>query len=219
MSYSIERGKRVLTFKTDDQRFNCNVFGENLLFVVACSDNNVYPRTYDWNVVATDHFSEWAKEIQLPVRIWEAACGTDGGSIKPYDRNISGIGYIKTWKQAVKERFPVLTPEGKPLWHPTVSIWAGIDDKQQEAINRQGVELFSPRWKHLRQPLYDAFKRLFPGPLRVSNTTCRVYDAGRFLDAVFLFQNREDLPFKLYLVDREDCRFLRQGAQPELLAA
>ena len=138
MSYSIEKGKRVLTFKTDDARFNCNVFGEILLFVVACSDNNVYPRTYDWNVVATDHFSDWGKEIQLPARIWEAACGADGGSVKPYDRNISGIGYIKTWKQAVKERLPVFTPEGKTLWHPTVSIWAGTDDKQQEKSRFHG---------------------------------------------------------------------------------
>jgi len=63
----------------------------------------------------------------------------------------------------VKERFPVLTREGKLLWHPTVSIWAGIDNKEQEVVNEKGIELFSPEWKHLRQPLYDPFKRLYPG--------------------------------------------------------
>jgi hypothetical protein len=30
--------------------------------------------------------------------------------------------------------------------------------------------LFSQKWPHLRQPLYEAFKRMFPDPLRGSNS-------------------------------------------------
>lgn len=219
MSYSIERGKRVLTFKTDDPRFNCNVFGETLLFVAACSDNNVYPRTYDWNIIATGNFSSWADEIQLPVALWEAAHAADAGGIKPYDREVSGVGYIKSWKQRVKLRVPVLSPEGKLRWFPTVSIWAGVMENtcKPEEINSNGAALFSPKYSHLRQKLYGAFKRLFPNPLTGSNVTRPIYDLEAFLDGVFLYIHRRELPFNLYITDREDSRFMRSGEQREFL--
>src|ERR1051326_3460731 len=219
MSYTIERGKRVLTFKTEDERFSCNISGEILLFVVACSDNNVYPRTYDWNFVGHGLFSDWANEIQLPAKLWEAAYSADGGGIKPYDRDISGIGYIKTWKQAVKQRFPAIAPDGRLLWHPTVSLWAGVcdDTHKPNEINSKGAALFSPKYSHLRQKLYDSFKRLFPKPLDRSNTIRAVYSLESFHDAVFLYIHRRELPFNLYLTDREDCHFLRSGEQQEFL--
>jgi hypothetical protein len=154
----------------------------------------------------------------LPVALWKAACGADGGSIKPYDRDITGIGYIKSWKQAVKQRVSLLSPDRKLRWHPSVSIWAGVGDgsHKPDEIQKKGAALFSPRYSHLRQKLYDAFKRLIPEQLDRSNTIRPIYTFASFLDAAFLYMNRRELPFNLYIFDQEDSRFLRSASQEQL---
>ena len=102
MSYTIERGSRVLSLKTADPRFSPGIYEETLIFLHATADNNVHPRTYDWNVLATGQFSGWGGEIQVPSKIWELGEAADGGSIQPYGKFVSGLSYVKSWKQAVK---------------------------------------------------------------------------------------------------------------------
>jgi len=53
---------------------------------------------------------------------------------------------------------------------------------------------------------------------RWSNSS-RVYDAAGFLDAVFLYRNRVELPFKLYLTDHEDLPLSPAGQGAEALLA
>jgi len=208
MSYTIERGKRVLELTTDDKRFQ-PFLGTTLVYVMAASSNNVSPRHYDWEACAIAHHSEWGKEIQVPQKIWQMGYWADGGSIKPWDRQVTGLNYVKAWKQAVKERRPI---DG---WTPRVSIWVNPD--HAKAINDTGKEAFAHESvaKDTQAELYDAFKRLFPEPFVISdkrwaaNLWACVTNHEQLLDAVFLYDRKEYLPFGLHLVDREGCSFLK----------
>jgi hypothetical protein len=226
MSYRIEHYKRVVTFNAkDDERFP-NYLGDVVLFITSGSDNNVSPKDYDWEVEAIGHFSEWGGEIQLPEHFWSAARCADGGMIKPWGRDVSGISYIKSWKQAVKERFPVRGADGFLLWHPRVSVWhwqsnSGYGETMLDAevINQKGAAVFSPKYEHLRAPLFAAFKRLFPDQLDGSHSSTTATTLAQFKDALYLRLNRSHLPVSLHLTDSAYCPFLTKGAQKELLIA
>lgn len=207
MSYSIEHGKRVLILKTDDRRFDQYGGRGTAFYVHATADNNVTPRRYDWSAVAHDDHREWAGEVQMPALIWEMGAAADGGSIKPWGKDVSGIGYLQGWKKAAKAAQPI---DG---WRPTVSIWLAYGGQEgqdlADRLNRAGPEAFSS-YDHLRQPVYDALKRLFPRPFEGGNTRKRVETEAELLDALFLFKRRHDLPFSLYLVDDEKSAFFAQ---------
>jgi len=77
----------------------------------------------------------------LPVKLWEGACAADAGSVKPYDRDIFGISYIKTWKQAAKQRFPVIAPDESEFRKMSVHL----DDSVRYSLgNRKGVLSIRP---------------------------------------------------------------------------
>lgn len=217
MSYTIERGKRVLELVTDDQRFNpCH--GNTLVFAMAASCNNVSPRHYDWNVFATGHHRDWEGNILVPDEVWDLGRAADGGCIKPYGKDVSGLGYVKAWKAAVSKRISIVG------WTPRVSIWVGggFGDEskvQAQAINEQGAVLFGGDTKYLKDtysvPLYEAFKRLFTRPLRGTGSEQEYVNTHeQLLDAVFLYQHRKQLPFSFYLTDSENAAFFQRQTAP-----
>jgi hypothetical protein len=220
MSYTIERGKRVLALKTEDKRFDpCH--GELILFVHASACNNVSPRTYDWNAIAHDHASEWGGNVIVPSTIWQCGADADGGSIKPWGKDVSGLAYVKAWKQAVKERRSI---DG---WMPKASIWVGDNyfandeaDARADDVNAKGAALFGGKYPALYgQPLFEAFKRLFPGTLKPGLETAYVHTREELLDAVYLFIHRKKLPVSFYLGDHEDSAFLKADRSTGVLAS
>lgn len=222
MSHRIEHYKRVITFPPPkgDDRFP-SYMGEIALFISSGSDNNVSPRDYDWEIEEITGISVWGGEIQLPMSCWSGGHAADGGMIKPWGKDVSGLNYVRAWKKAAAERFSCVSPDGKLLWFPRISIWhfrSGIDGTTREAkeVNDLGVEAFSPRYKHLRQPLYDAFKQLFPNTLQRSNTQSSVSNLAEFHDAVYLRWHREHLPVSFHLTHRADCAFLQNGPNRQL---
>jgi hypothetical protein len=217
MSYTIEKAKRVVVINAkDDSRFS--PFNQLLVFAAASADNNVYPREYDWHVVAVDHFSDWGGEIQLPCRLWECAHAADGGGIKPHGRETTGIAYIKAWKQAVKDRYPALDAKGNACWHPTYTLWGAIPETPEDLQRINDPDAFSPRYKHLREPLYRAFCNLFPNRIESNHAYGIAYRTSDLFDALFLYQNREHMPFNFYLGDRENSPFFSNPTGQQELA-
>jgi hypothetical protein len=220
MSYAIEKGKRVVVIPTNgDKRFSLS--SQLLVFTAASCDNNVFPKEYDWHILAVDTFSDWGGEIQLPAHLWEYAHCADGGGIKPHGRETTGIAYIQSWKKAVRDRFSAFNTRGETVWHPRYALWGAIPENVQDLQRINDPDAFSPRYKHLREPLYQAFRNLFPDRIERNNVWGIVYHTPNLLDALFLYQHREHLPFNFYLSDDENCRFLRNGesVQPELAVA
>lgn len=209
MSYDIERGKRVLTIPKDsDKRFNCwdhNVY----LWCSACS--NVHPQRFAWSVVAVGSSSEWGGEIMLPLKMWEMAHYADGGGIKPNNRDVSGVAYIKAWKEAAKQAKSVFDADGQPLWRPQVNLFLGLNNYPEiDAMADQGIEAFKPAYN--RAEIFETFKRLFPEKLRGSWESSYVVTRENLLDAVFLWQHREYLPFACSLENSEREEILRSAA-------
>ncbi len=201
MSYTIERGKRVLSLKTDDKRFSPTM-GDALFFVASSSCNNVSPRHYDWSVLATGHHRDWQGNVLVPSAIWRAGEAADGGEIKPWGKETSGLSYVKAWKDAVKHATPV---DG---WTPRVSVWFNDHDP---ATVHASAELFGGKYarfdKSYGEAMYAAFKRLFPTATRSGNQSEYADTPEKLLDALYLFMHRAELPFSIYLTDTEHSAF------------
>ncbi len=224
MGYSIERGKRVVSIPTDDKRFS-SYLGDFCLYLTAAASNNVHPRTYAWEAIASANHSVWAGEVQLPSRIWSMASAADGGSIKPWGKDTSGVSYVKAWKRAAAERRPAIGADGGLLWAPAVYTYISRDAALAK-VSREGPAAFcigeeGDHWNRVRAELFAAAGRVgllenvdLPG----IDYSRRPTDVATLLDAVHLWVNREYLPFGLYLSDREDSTFLADpSATPALL--
>lgn len=214
MSYEIEHGKRVLSLKTQDKRLR-GVYDETLVYVVAWASNNVHPRHFDWHVIAIDSFSQWNGEFMLPTKIWELGEAADGGSIKPWDKNVTGIGYVRSWKRAVAERTPI---DG---WTPHVTAYVhGYGEVAKQSLQKirdGGVGCFGDgntcddwRWE-----AFDAYRRLFPSGLKHDSTTVDVSTEAQLLDAMYLYKSKSLLPFAFYIEDREHSAFMKREAKPK----
>ena len=216
MGYTIEKAKRVISVNVKDKRFDG--IGETCLYVSACACNNVTPRTFDWDVHAWTHFSVWNGEIILPNIIWNYAYDADGGGIKSHGRDVAGVDYIKSWKRAAKERYPMFDESGAPLWTPRVSLWCGgygdEAKKLAEEIEAAGDQAFGKKYPHMRNDLYAAFKRLHPSPVRGGNRSIYPADKESLLDAIYLWMHRDNLPVAFHLVDDEKCHFLLHPWMP-----
>lgn len=196
MSYDIEHGKRVLVIPENaDERFNC---WDHWVFAACTACNNVTPRTFTWHVVAVGAGSHWNGEAMLPGRIWEMGASADGGSIKPWDKDVTGLSYLKSWKNAVKEAKPILDGEN-PLWKPKVTLYTNYRELKVNEIATT-PEMFKG---YNKAKIHEAFMRLFPKP--ISHTWEEAYVATKadLLDAIYLWQNRENLPYSLYLESDE----------------
>lgn len=199
MSYTIERHKRVLELKTDDKRF-APYLGNTILFVSSSSCNNVSPRHYNWSVMALDHCRDWDGNILVPDTIWRCGAAADGGGIKPWGKETSGLAYVKSWKLAVKNRTPI---DG---WKPHVTIWCGTYGQEAQELAKKVND--SDVWTgHNGPELHGAFKRLFPGNVSASSNSAYVQNHAQLLDAVYLYVNRKSLPFDFFLSDSEHSAF------------
>jgi hypothetical protein len=210
MSYEIERHKRVLSLRTDDKRFS-PYLGETLIYLTASACNNVTPRTFEWDVIAVDHSSEWNGETMLPKKIWEMGYWADGGGIKPNDRNVAGLTYVKQWKDAVAGRYSVLDSANRPLWYPRVSIWVGeydTGDKDAADIEARGVAAFAKQYEHNAQETHDTFRRLHPEPVKGGSRSIHIAEPAQFFDALHLYTLKYNLPFSYYLTSSASTRFL-----------
>jgi hypothetical protein len=203
MSYSIEHGKRVLTITDPEhKRFGRYVdSGELLLFLMSSASNNVSPRRYDWRVFASDDFSDWGGEIQMPTRVWELGAAADGGGIQPYNKCVSGLSYLKAWKLAAAKRAPMIGPDDSVLWAPDVAMNVGYAyddasrkhwDERAAEFNAKGAAEFG---KHDAEQLHAAFKRLFPDPIERGYNPTFLRTAAAVRDAVYLWINRSAIPF------------------------
>ena len=201
MSYEIERGKRVLSLKTADKRLADR--GEILLFAHACASNNVSPRTYDWSVCAIDTFRVWSGNIMLPLSIWNAGYAADGGSIKPWGKGVSGLTYVKAWKDAVVKRRPV---DG---WKPLVSLY--LSQEQVDQLNRcetAGPGIFAAYMNDDEAPIrHAAFKRLFSGVLHRGSVETYADTPEALLDAIYLRHGNKQF-WAPYLSDHEGSPFM-----------
>lgn len=212
MSYEIEKGKRVLVLnleKTDYAGdYFKNSYGEWAVYLWAHDSNNVSPRRFEWRVVAVDQLTKWAGEIQLPTRIWEMGHAADGGTIQPYQRVCSGLNYVKAWKTAAKNRYPIFGEDGGMKWLPTIQLYTGGGSRAEE-INTRGAAVFAEKRGYDADQLYAATKRLFPDPLRREYQSTVASDANRLADALYLYHNREELPFSISIESEPETYFLK----------
>ena len=93
-----------------------------------------------------------------------------------------------------------------------MSIWCGglNDDSKVVAaqIEKDGAEAFGKKYKHMRADLYAAWKRIHPKPLSSGQTSIYPDGTDRLLDAIYLWMNRDNIPFSMYLTADEKCDFL-----------
>lgn len=208
MSYNIEAEKAVfaLTPPAEDKRFP-SYDGQLALYATSSCCNNVYPQIPHWDAIALDSFRVWNYTAMLPMVIWEMAHHADGGSIKPGNRNVTGTAYIKQWKDAVGAPRGL---DGFPL--RCLSLW---EEQPERVRGRAPMTLAqvaempadSPLWgqypKLYGAKLHAALHSLLEGiPMTGMRTNLRLSFAvgsPRFWDALFLFRNREGLPFSVNL--------------------
>lgn len=204
MSYQIERGKRVLIIPVGaDERYK---IWDTHLYLQSASDNNISPRIYEWNLIATDIGSTWGSEIMLPMRCWEMAHYADGGGIKPWDKDTTGINYIKAWKTAAAKAKPIFDGDAL-LWFPKIGIWIGNDNRGLcDKLRVEGVNLFKG---YEKEKAFEAYQRLFPDGLDGAWISQRVRTKAEILDAVYLWRNREKLPFPFSIESDENDPFLK----------
>ena len=209
MSYEIERGKRVLEIPNGlDPRFK-GYDGGTHLYLMSHDSNNVSPRRFDWRLIAVQSRSVWNGEIMLPHRIWEMGYDADGGSIKPWNKEVTGLNYVKAWKTTAAK--PLVMFEGdKLLWDQArVSIWTGmnVNDGFLDRLKVEGIAMFKEC--HNRKEIYEAYKRLFPEDLDRTWEGCILDTPAQMFDALYLWRNRENLPFSYGIKADENDPFLR----------
>ena len=225
MSHTIENGKRVIAVKTTgDDRWPAYIDEVNL-YAMSGACNNVSPRNFQWEVVAIDSSpSVWNGEVMVPQKIWSLGYAADGGSIKPYGKDVSGIGYVRAWKKATKERVPALY-EDALLWKPQIVLWLGPKSAQNIATN--GAAAFYPKdeepnekyWQEQAEKYHAAFTRLFkdfrPAQTDYGQRTSTVaYTREALLDAVYLYSHADRLPFSIHLIETDDSLSYLRRAKP-----
>lgn len=199
MSYTIVRKRRVIILDaTGHEAFR--VFPHIAIFMQQSSCNNVSPRTYEWTAIGRTCDSDkapnsWGGEIELPQRIWDAACAADMGSVKPYDRDISGVEYIRSWKKAAQT--PLRVDLANLRWFPELSIYA-FDKCDATRFHDDGLEAIN------RLP----FKRGWCEGQR----TCTATNREQLLEVLAVWTNMRN-PGDCYLQDAEDDPFL--NSEPE----
>jgi hypothetical protein len=220
VSYTIEIAKRIVRVRLPDPRIGYT--GSAVyLFLSASACNNVTPRRYEWSAIAhevrADGLGEWNGEFQLPARIWSRAHAADGGEIKPGGRDVSGVAYVKQWKNESKRIIDYIDGAGRVSWWPNLTIgiyggtWKG-GQTSADVVNSGGAAALCERADAYfveRAELYHAaLKRLFPNPLRGGQQGITADTIDRMADALFLYVNRESLPFHVWLGDSERSIFL-----------
>lgn len=221
MSYGIVKGRRVVVIPDPDNRLGAHYQAERLLFVWQAASNNVSPRTFDWNPIAFDYFSDWGGEVQLPSKLWQMGSEVDGGMLQPHNRAGKGVAWIATWKRAVRDRRPAVDAAGELLWRPRICPYFGTKEKAA-ALNQFGVGAFDTKghesWAERDEKLYAAFLRLWPEPVtgEYFDDKRRVETPADLVDACLLYQWSERLPFGLTFADDADSAFFREQ-QPMLV--
>ncbi len=200
MSYEIEKAKGVFTVRIpEEQKERFLSYGHESLevFAIQSASNNVVPRRFYWNAVATDSVSIWGGRPMLPSTIWALAKDADGGGVKPQGRNCSGTAYIKQWQEAVKNR---------RAWDGSlreISVWEA-GGKKLPLSDLFSLAPDAPQWCDFasRRPcVHAAFHALFRNHIG-PRTNLRQFispNTSLFFDAVFLFHVRRDLPFSVNL--------------------
>lgn len=208
MSYEIEHGKRVLRIpkRESDERFKN---WDTLLFMSCMASNNVHPRTFTWHPVAYDTVSDpsgthtWAGQVMLPLKVWEMGYHADGGSIKPWDRNQSGLNYLKAWKDLAAA--PVNVFDGEELlFQPMLTVYSG--EEIVRANLNAGVQHFKG---YQKEKIHEAFKRLFPDDVTSGWENTCVLTADDLYDTVFLWMNRENFPATFFIECPEHNEFMK----------
>lgn len=174
MSHEIVKHKFLATYTDLTPRRNWRTLESTLLYIVFWSSNNVSPRTYDGQVLATDYShsdpnaSRWNGNIMLPKTLWECAHSADGGMIKTYPgKDITGTAWIKSWKETAERPIPLAREDGTLLVIPRCSIYLPKDtynlEKRPEFPSHLADEL-NAAWDALVVPLLSgpAYYRLDP---------------------------------------------------------
>jgi hypothetical protein len=210
MSHEIVKHRFVASFTEPENHPGFNSPYTYTLFITFQSSNNVSPRTYDGEMIASDGaFGSdeprlWNGEVMLPSRLWEWAYSADGGMVKSYPgRDITGIGWIRAWKELARRPLPLALEDGRLAVCPTLSIWLPKDEAG--AVINDGHQLFTGHhakddlvaWQSLVAPQLasSSSRGYYPQNLRISvTTTAELAHAMRLIGRT----KRED--FSMYLV-------------------
>lgn len=229
MSHEIIKHRFVATFTEPENHPGFTAPYTYILFISFQSSNNVSPRTYNGEMFAHDgSFSSgdphlWNGEVMLPSMLWQCAYSADGGMIKSYPgRDITGIGWIRSWKELARRPLPLAMEDGRLIVPPTLSVW--LPKNEVEAIAKGEHQIFTGyhaehdiiAWQSLVAPSLtsSASRGYYPNNFRISiNTTAELAHAMR------LIGRTKPKDFSMHLVWNEwqADNFVRLQAQmPEI---
>ncbi len=186
MSYSIEHGKLVVYVPAGHPLRQGMVGdpGKDVAFFLASwACNNVTPRSFDAPVLG---WSERRADgtFPLPEHIFVCAYSADGGSIKPWSSNQSGLSYLEGWRRAAANAKPLFNGD-EPAFPVDVSAWVGADLRIEDVPS------------DVASLLPDLVRTLKPGRERSEHCWNTVYSASEVAKAFAASMTRKMLPFSL----------------------
>jgi hypothetical protein len=205
MSYTIENKQRVITLNAGDCPYFS--FPRLALFLHASASNNVHPRTFHWNLLGLtcghderSPIHTWNGQIMLPSTLWQFGECADGGDIKPNDRYMTGLDYLKMWKDAAaSHKFLDLT---QPLlWTPEISYWPDDQNPTEAPECKESYhrETLGKVWA-----LFEFQKGYF------KERRCPILNREQLLGALWLYSRRKELTGSFYFSSRAGTPFLEQ---------